>query len=240
MLPNQVLTASPLQAPFAAPKNVLKDDLADVLLGGKAFGDASDGMQYQTWRLSVSGLNIIYTPSTYGTPVVAVTLPSAPTWISGGFDQNMRVALTYILGDGSAYFYWFDSVSNSYATTTLPTGTTRPFMALDDNRSLQTSSSDVILSYVNGLTHTLYFRAQRDRYQIEYTLANVGPILICTQAGLNTVNRFQFEFQDPRQPLVPPDGENFVAIDGFPPVLLLNDNIKPRIWRPRENTVIRS
>jgi hypothetical protein len=65
-------------------------------------------------------------------------------------------------------------------------------VCLDDKRPLQNAVSDVILAYTRS--GNLYFRAQRDRYLVEYPLATAVTGTL-DKVGMNTVNRLQFEFR---------------------------------------------
>jgi hypothetical protein len=107
-------------------------------------------------------------------------------------DQNARAFLTYADKNGNAFYYWFDSTLPGYRTTAIPGVVYRPFATLDDNRVVELASSDIILAYVRA--GVLYFRAQRDRFGIEYTLGAAPATLV--QMGMNNKFRLQFGFQN--------------------------------------------
>ncbi len=197
MLPNHVASSVPLPAAFLSPKTQDKDDLSDICWGGAALGDASAGLQVQDWAVSLlDSDSVVYTPQLTGTPttVLTVTTGHPVVWLAGAFDQSMRVAIAYV-SQGLGYFYYFDTLSNAYVTIALPLGAVRPFVTLDDVRSAALNSSDIIVSYLNTLTGHLYFRAQRDRFGVEYDLGAVPPGLALVQVGMNAALRLQFHFE---------------------------------------------
>ncbi|MCO1337134.1 hypothetical protein MO867_22680, partial [Microbulbifer sp. OS29] len=100
----------------------------------------------------------------------------------------MRPVIAYVEA-GTAKLYWYDSSAGAQTTSTWP-GIITPRLTLDDKRSTQTSASDVIFAYLNN--GHLYYRQQRDRYEIEYRLQeNVNsPGLI--KIGMNRQFRLQF------------------------------------------------
>jgi hypothetical protein len=240
MLPNHVLSTTVESSVFLAPKNIgVKPALHDVCLGPVAIGDASQGLNYQDWQVSTDGANnVIFTPLTTGSPTTVYAGTDVIAWVAGTFDQAGRVQVAFMIGT-SAYFYWYDSVANAYTLTPLATGDFNPYICLDDPRPLESSSSDVILCYTNTITNHLYFRAQRDRFGVEYDLGFIGAGTLMTQAGPNRVNRFQFQFQS----LLADQNlkfTKFVASRTFKPILVIDaKGIKPRIWKPRENVTVR-
>ncbi len=196
MLPNQVLSSIALSAPFLSPKTgVSKAALLDITAGPVAIADASLGNSYQTWGVSTDlSFDIVFTPYTTRAPVVVYTAAAKITWLAGTFDQGARPQAAFMLGNIS-YLWWYDTINDTYQLTALPANTLNPFISLDDARSRDSTTSDVIVSYTNSVTNHLYFRAQRDRYAIEYDLGFVGAGALMTQVGMNLKYRFQFEFQ---------------------------------------------
>lgn len=234
MLPNRVLSTTVESATFLSPKtSVPKLALTDVCPGPVAIGDSSQGLNYQTWGVSTDGgANIIFTPATSGSASTVFTASDTLVWVAGCFDQNSHPVVAYQVTAGS-FFRWFNTTTNAFVVTALSAGVVGPMIALDDFRPPESSSSDVIVSYLNGLN--LCFRAQRDNYAIEYVLTTVGTGSILTQAGMNKVGRFQFQIQTlvASQVLI---FTRFVASRVFKPILLTNaGNIKPKIWRPHDN-----
>ncbi|MDP9112276.1 MAG: hypothetical protein M3O20_01185 [Acidobacteriota bacterium] len=238
MLPNHVLSTTVESAQFLPPKtNTVKAALTDFTLGPIAAGDGSHGIDYQHWRVGTDGANnVIFTPLTTGSPLTAYVGTDVITWVSGTFDQGGRPQVAFII-QSAAYFYWFDTLSNAYQLTLLPDGAVNPYICLDDVRALQSSTSDVVVCYVNA--DYLFFRAQRDRYQIEYNLGYIGAGTLLTQAGPNIGNRFQFQFQS----LLADQNlkfTKFVASKTFKPILVIDaKGIKPRIWKPHDNVTVR-
>lgn len=192
MMPQETLSTQLFQAPFVAPRN--QRTPADLLIayeqGGIALNDPSQGLQYQTWTgyVDASG-DFVLAPASGGTNIV-ITVPNVVEW-DFTFDQNMNPFFTWTDGTGASWFYWFSPVTNSFQTTELPSGSANCRCSLDDKRAAETTSSDILLTYIRA--GTLYLRQQRDRYAIEYTLSTQLTGKRQIQAGLNTLLRYQFE-----------------------------------------------
>lgn len=189
MLPGQALSLSVLSAGFLAPRDQrgITDYLIDYEMGGVDIGDASQGLQVKTWTGQVIGNDVVLSADSV-TPVTVLTVPGI-TEFGFTFDQNMRVFVAYVVG-GNTFFYWYDSTITAYTTTQLPSGSKCPRCSLDDKRPLEALSSDIILVYLRA--GSMYFRAQRDRYGVEYLLTNAVAGKLLAQVGMNSVNRFQF------------------------------------------------
>jgi len=188
MLPDEVLSSQVIAAQFRFPRNIPKRPLIDYEYGGAALQDASRGLRDRVWKGEVIGEDVIL--SAQGVAPETVLTVEGIADFGFTFDQNMNVFVTYRTEAGGCFYYWFDSLVSGYVTTQLPVGSITPRCAIDDNRTLQVSVSDIILAYVRA--GTLYFRAQRDRYLVEYNLAgSIGPGGLI-QVGMNEALRFQF------------------------------------------------
>ncbi len=192
MLPNAVLSTTPIPGVFLPPRNVARlgpdQGLKDQHYGGVAIGDPSLGIKYQVWTARCDGTDIFLAAP--NTPEFRFLAGVGATWVAVAFDQNARVFLAYSTLPGTSYYYWYDSTIPGYRTTTLSGVVKQVFAALDDSRPLELSNSDVILSYTR--LGELYFRAQRDRFGVEYDLGPAPGVL--AQIGFSTANRFQFAF----------------------------------------------
>ena len=163
--------------------------MSDVHYGGIALSDASQGLGYQLWTCFTDGNNVWL--SAPNTPAYIILPGVGAAWVALAMDQNARVFIAYATLLGAASYYWFDSTIPGYRTSTLSGVIPRVFASLDDSRPALLTSSDVILSYVRA--GELFFRAQRDRFGIEYDLGAAPANLV--QIGMNRADRFQFEFQ---------------------------------------------
>ena len=193
MIPNNVLSVTPIPAPFLSPRTIARasaqQGMSDVHYGGIALGDASHGLTYQLWTCFTDGNNVWL--SAPNTPAYIILPGVGAAWVALAMDQNARVFIAYAILLGAASYYWFDSTIPGYRTSTLSGVIPRVFASLDDSRPALLTSSDVILSYVRA--GELFFRAQRDRFGIEYDLGAAPANLV--QIGMNRADRFQFEFQ---------------------------------------------
>lgn len=188
MLPQNVLSTDPVPAQFRYPRNVPRAALIDYEYGGVALQDASKGLRYQVWKCEYLDEQVILSAPEV-LPFTLLTVPNI-TELAFTFDQNMNPFVCYELANGDAKFYWFDSTIPGFTTTTLPSGSLSPRCALDDNRPLQIPISDIILAYVRS--GSLYFRAQRDRYLVEYELSDLIGGSRLLQIGMNAQLRMQF------------------------------------------------
>lgn len=206
MIPNAILSSTPIPAPFLAPRTGVRFSLAsgmtDTHFGGIALADPSQGITYQLWTAAIRGADI------------ALSAPSVPeftllsgvnaTWVALAMDQNAREFVAYADILGNASYYWFDSTIQAFRTSTLPGVVPRVFASLDDSRTAELGNSDIILAYERA--GHLFFRAQRDRYGTEYDLGAVPGISPSTlvQVGMNLKWRFQFAFQGVQSPGLAP------------------------------------
>jgi hypothetical protein len=193
MIPEHVLSTELRQALFYTPDSYDPSPIVDWELGGIALNDPSVGLQYQVWKcyLHIDGVleesNVWIGPE--AGPFEVFYAGGDITEISFCFDQNMNPFLAYV-EDSVAKFYWFDTVVSDYVVTELPVGSRSPKCCIDDKRDVHTSTSDIILTYMR--TDKLYYREQRDRYLIEYELADGYPGLDVLIVGMNKVNRLQW------------------------------------------------
>lgn len=185
MIIEQRLSSQLLAAPLLLP-NPQPALTTSLHRGGVALNDSSQGLDVQTWTLSTDGTDVKI--SATSVPESVLFSGSNITEVCLAFDQNMRPFVAFV-EDGQAKYRWFDTQDGQIKITTLPAGTITPRCTLDDRRQTQLGASDIILTYLRN--NALYFRAQRDRYTIEYLLrSNAGTGLL--HVGLNSGNRLQW------------------------------------------------
>jgi hypothetical protein len=191
MIPDEALTVIPLPRPYLYPDNLYVTRTLDYELAGAALNDPSEGLEVQVWTLRLeidegTELGTFYLSA----PTVTEFVPFSGIGITEGsiaFDQNMNPFIGY-LQNGVAKYWWFDTVIAQQVHSELPAGSSSPRACLDDKRRLQTSASDVIMCYTRS--GNLYFRAQRDRYTVEYLLYEgvTGQVI---NVGMNDKLRLQ-------------------------------------------------
>ncbi|MCC7462086.1 MAG: hypothetical protein IT480_06435 [Gammaproteobacteria bacterium] len=138
---------------------------------------------------NAAGVIVVSAPGVAQTQVLAK--PGIKS-ISAAFDQNMRIAVAYDFHTGAPpEFYWFDNTLGYYVTLVLPPGSITPRCGLDDSRDMQVAGSDIILTYLRA--GTLYFREQRDRFTVEYTLKSGLEGYELAQFGMNRKYRLQWQ-----------------------------------------------
>lgn len=185
MMPDNVLSSEAVFANWLVPDDIKRTLTVDREYGGIALRDATHGLDYQVWTLVTDGTNVNI--SAEDIPEVTLFSGTSITEVSLAFDQNMNPFVAFV-DNGQAKFWWFDTFVGHQVFTNLAGSS--PRAALDDKRSLENGTSDIILAYIHN--NNLCFRMQRDRYGVEYTLktavnATLGRI------GMNVKNRLQFE-----------------------------------------------
>jgi hypothetical protein len=198
MFTGNTLSVPAVPGAFMFPDNLTPSTQFSYQLGGIGIGNASQGLQYQVWYLQIGGTSqaILSAPNT--PPIVLFTVTNL-TSVSLAFDSNMNPAVAYV-SQGNAYLWWFDATIPGFTIVTLPAGATDPQATLDDKRafSLQAGLSDIIVSYIN--TNDLFFRMQRDRFTIEYSLyTGISPTVVpvnpqLLKIGMNVDYRMQWMF----------------------------------------------
>jgi hypothetical protein len=191
VIPLQRLSSTPVPAEFLEPDDIeTPSSLVDYELGGVALNDPSQGLKVRNWRLRLVGNDVRINAD--GVPEETLFTRSGITELSLTFDQNMRPYVAFVQ-NGQAILRWYDTLAQQQIFLDLDPATVTPRVCLDDKRPLQVGGSDVILAYVRD--DNLYFRAQRDRFEIEYLLQTaVGGKLI--RVGMNQKLRLQFLLEE--------------------------------------------
>lgn len=185
MIPGGEFTVVPIVSDFNPPLDEPYNPLNQKVWGGVALNDGSLGRMVRYWEVSYDGTNINVNPE--GDPVVFFIAQSNVESVSLGFDASMSPILGW-QSAGTSNVYFYNGITSSYQTTTI-SGTTSCRVFLDDPRDFNAADSDVMIAYTKN--NTLYYRQQRDNYTIEYTIG--ATVKLLTKAGLNTVNRLQFQ-----------------------------------------------
>jgi hypothetical protein len=196
MLPDGVLSDSPVPAPFYGARSLPVTKTVDYEDGGIAIADASEGLLYQRWRARVFNSGEINSKV-----VLDATFVPETDWLvvpyidefSFTFDTNMRPVVAYVVG-GVSFLHWYDGVAGDFVTTNLGADVVTPRVTLDDKRFLGSvgySRSSVILAYIKD--GDLYYRDQSERFLNEHLLKEaVNPLI---KIGFNRQLRLQFMVQ---------------------------------------------
>jgi len=187
MIPGGDFTPIPIVSGYNPPLNEPYVPLYQKVWGGVELNDGTQGRMVRYWEVSYDGTNININPES--DPVVFSIVQADVETVSLGFDANMSPVIGW-QSVGTSNIYFYDGATFTFQTITI-SGTTSCRVFLDDPRDFNSSESDVMIAYTKN--NTLYYRQQRDNYTIEYT---IGPtVKLLTKAGLNTVNRLQFELR---------------------------------------------
>jgi hypothetical protein len=187
MIPEQRLSTQNLPSPFVFP--IPRDNqFEDFELAGVGLNDPSQGRQVQLWRLVYDEDTGEFILSAPNYPPTVQFVRADVSYVSLSFDNNMNPFISFT-ESGISKFWWFDPLVSQqvFDNTTIATAVS-PYATVDDLRPIENSQSDIILAYIRA--GNLYFRAQRDRYTIEYFLRSgvTGQVLTC---GMGINLRFQ-------------------------------------------------
>ena len=169
-IPEDRMSTTVVPAAYLSPDERFHTSHQDYEKGPVALNDPSEGLSYQVWKLEwiPGSSDFIATPETVGSPQTIINVPGV-TFCSLAFDNNGHITIAYMTS-GGAYLYWYDTLQAGWVTDTLDVGTTYPMLQLDDKRTTQTDSNDIMLWYTKqqpDLTWNLYKREQRERFLIE-------------------------------------------------------------------------
>jgi hypothetical protein len=192
-IPDDKLSVTPVTAAWLPPDELFRLPNEDYEAGPVAISDTTKGLHHQVWHLTYdSGTgNLQVTPENTGIPITIITVAGV-TQCTFAFDQNGDVTIAYTAG-GLPFMYWYDTDVPAWVTTQLVDGAITPTVCLDDKRTTQTNSSDILLFYTIEDTpgvYTLYSREQRDRFTDE-TLLKVGTRPYLRKLGMHKELRVQ-------------------------------------------------
>ena len=192
MIPDNILSTGFVGVQFLAPDDRYINHKLDYELGGVGLSDPSEGLEFQFWTghlyfntLTNEGTVTFEAPNT---PEIVMFTRTGVTDFSFTFDQNMHPFVAFT-ENGLARYWWFDPTVSQQVFSNLGPDDRTPRCSLDDKRDPLYVNSDIILAYMRNTE--LYFRAQRDRYGVEYPLGTVPPGNVVS-VGMNKGLRFQF------------------------------------------------
>ena len=167
------LSIQVVDAPYMPPEDEIRYSFVkDFEAGPRYVSDTSGGMEYQMWDLSYTDPNITLVPRDYGSPYFVLAAAGCKQ-LSFCFDQNARPSVFYST-QTSSFHYWYDTDVAQFVTTEYP-DVVSGHLSLDDKRSTQIDSNDILLWYtkedpVAPGVYYLYHRKQRERFLTEYVM----------------------------------------------------------------------
>lgn len=204
MIPGGQFTTIPDVSDYLPPLDQPYNPLYQTVWGGAALNDPSQGRMVKYWQVEYSNGGINVSPQ--GGPIeftLALAGWDSLEWdsdewdedsidiqvdsVSLAFDPDMRPVIGWQSGS-DANIYYYDGTQ--YVILTI-LGTTSSRVFLDDPRDFNTIDSDVMIAYTKN--NKLYYRQERDDYEIEREIGETSKLLI--KAGLNSKNRLQFELK---------------------------------------------
>jgi hypothetical protein len=187
-LPSTTLSSTSIPASWTNPyQRSRTNPLIDYEIGGIGIQQPGQGLNIRVWKGYYEAGKIYVTPEEGG-PITEVLSAANVTEIGLTFDQNMRPTVCYVDDDGLKLF-WYDSTIPGMTTTTFPNAISG-MVRLDDKRTLQSATSDILFVYLED--GKLKFRQQRERFQVEYIIKDTSAERVI-QVGMNTKWRIQFQ-----------------------------------------------
>lgn len=188
-IPENSLSSQPVPGEFLSTgRKVVFDRERDYEMGPIREQDPTQGLMYQEWRAYIDD-NKIWLEADNISPKVVYEGQGELTDISLAFNQNADVHYAYV-EDGQAKLYWYNTLTSQFEVMELSPGIRTPKITLDDKRPTQVGNSDIILSYIKA-DNGLYFRMQRERFQVE-RLLHPGPFVMIRQMYMNDGWRLQW------------------------------------------------
>lgn len=155
--------------------------------GGVGIGDVSEGLRSDLWKLQyISGE--LYLGKADETLVSVLSIGAGIVKVALAFDQSMRPVYAWQLNPVDCVLRFYDPTLSGYSQVTFE-DIESPCLTLDDSRPESSTTTDVIFAYLKA--GVLYYRQQRDRYLIEYTLTETDKKHL-VRVGLSLGNRLQF------------------------------------------------
>lgn len=187
MLPGNTLASVHRYSEWKHPYPLTDEITKAYEWGGIDITDTSQGFAASLWVLQyISGelhLGKINTPL-----VPVLTVGAGVAKVALAFDTSMRPAYAWQIGEDSCVLRYYDTVLADFTEITF-TGIYSPCLTLDDSRTQSSSVSDIIFAYLKG--NQLCYRQQRDRFLIEYVLAEVTQQHLM-RVGMTKSYRLQF------------------------------------------------
>lgn len=198
-LPQDVLkvTVDPESVEFLTPDSFPRYNTIKYERGGDAIGDGSNGLNTYNWASSYDASTGVITLTNLGTDVSTEVLTVLDiVFLDFSFDSNMRPVITYTLSNDASYFYWYNTLTNSYTTTAFPAGVINPVVTHDDKRLIgqRMNFSDAIIFYV--LDDILYYLIQRERYQTPHQIATLTANTTLKQVGMCSDLRLRIQLEN--------------------------------------------
>lgn len=129
--------------------------------------------------------------NTWSEPTELFTELATITAISLSFDNLGRPVLAY-QKNGGVYLWFYDSQLGDATIKTISTVGLTPVVDFDIKEDTSSVDADIMLYYVKE--DSIYYRLQRDRFDVEYYTGVSEPNVKLRRAGVTSDNRFQVEY----------------------------------------------
>ena len=169
-IPQGRMSTTPVLGEYLPPEGVTPHPLTSYEVGPIDVEDTTEGLLYQTWRLSWDGITGDFTLKAEDTLEEYIIGNSFDvTHASFTFDQSGRVTFAWT-NTTSSYFRWYDTQIGQTVIEDLGADVFTPTIYLDDKRPTQNTANDMLLFYTkfDGIgQYNLYMKVQRERFLVE-------------------------------------------------------------------------
>ncbi len=169
-----------------------EEDLIYLSPGGKDIKNIEESPTYQMWEMYFEN-NIIKLKSKTNNKNYDIRAISDITELSFSFSLNMNLTYLYVKEE-ITYLNYYDATIQETVEIAL-FDMKHPKLIYDDYRKTQTMVSDILLIYINHKRNKLCYRMLRDRYTIEYDLADVLNNTRLVRVGMSNKYRLKFKLQ---------------------------------------------
>lgn len=207
MIPNNLWSADANQQQintFGIPKpDYTTANSHDIELGPLELNNSQNSLAKSYWLFEVVEgvvqLSKFNEDNTLGSPV-ALFASGETHKLSGTFDQLGKPLVFYDTGT-ELRLWWYNPLIEGHTTTVFGVGK-HPFATFDIRRFTGYQNSDALLFYVRD--GAIYYRVQRDRYDIEYATPVTPYIDELLQADMSVDYRMQLLYRYKDTGYVPP------------------------------------
>lgn len=190
MIPNNKITSEYVEGEFLYENS--EEDLIDIHPGGIDIQNIDESPTYQMWEMFYEN-NIIKLKSLTNNKLYNIRSIENIKELSFSFTLNMVLNYLY-KKDDKTYLTYYDTITQNNVEVIFE-NMSHPKLVYDDLRKTQSSKSDILLVYINNLTNKICYRLLRDRYTIEYELADVPKHTRLIRVGMADNLRLKFKLQ---------------------------------------------
>ena len=188
-----------INRPFYASKNPYELELGPLVLSASGGDIAAAWWLFEYKEGAVYAARYNQTTEQFEAETLIVTVPEVKR-LSATFDQLGRPLVFFDTGT-DLKLYWFDPVLDANTITEFGEGK-YPFATFDIRWDTSNPRSDVMLIYIRD--GGIYYRLQRDRYNIEHATPVTADVVFIKEADMAIDYRMQLVYRAQDKGFAPP------------------------------------